>query len=40
MTVHGQRVVNAQQVMPLVAWTPATVLALLGLTTLRRRRHR
>jgi hypothetical protein len=40
MTVHGQRVVNAQQVMPLVAWTPATVLALLGLTMLRRRRHR
>jgi hypothetical protein len=39
ITVHGQRVVNAAGVLPVVVWTPAAVLALLGLTMLRRRRH-
>jgi uncharacterized membrane protein len=40
MTVGGQRVVNAGGVLPLVLWMPAGVLALLGATSVRRRRHR
>lgn len=38
--VHGQRVVNAGRVLPMVLWMPAGVVALLGATALRRRRHR
>lgn len=40
MAVHGQRVVDATQVLPIVMWTPAAVLILLGATLVRRRRHR
>jgi hypothetical protein len=40
MTVHGQRVVESTRVLPLVLWTPAAVLVLLGATLVRRRRHR
>ena len=40
VTVIGQRVVNPQNVVPLVMATPVAVLALLGLTLVRRRRHR
>jgi hypothetical protein len=40
MTVHGQRVVDSTRVLPLVMWTPAAVLVLLGATLVRRRRHR
>jgi hypothetical protein len=40
MTVHGQRVVDATKVLPLVTWTPAGILILLGATLVRRRRHR
>jgi len=40
MTVGGHRVVNAGGVLPLVLWMPAGVLALLGATSVRRRRHR
>jgi hypothetical protein len=40
MTVGGQRVVNAGGVLPLVLWMPAGVLALLGATSVRRRRLR
>jgi uncharacterized membrane protein len=40
LTVEGQRVVNAGGVMPLVTWMPASVLALLVATLVRRRRHR
>jgi hypothetical protein len=40
MTVHGQRVVDATRVLPMVMWTPALLLILLGATLLRRRRHR
>jgi hypothetical protein len=40
VTVTGQRVVNPQNVVPLVMATPIAVLALLGLTLVRRRRHR
>ena len=40
MTVGGRRLVNAGGVLPLVLWMPAGVLALLGATTVRRRRHR
>lgn len=40
MTVHGQRVVDSTRVLPLVLWTPAAVLVLLGATLVRRRRHR
>jgi uncharacterized membrane protein len=40
VTVTGQRVVNPQNVVPLVMATPVAVLALLGLTLVRRRRHR
>lgn len=40
MTVHGQRAVDATKVLPLVTWTPAFVLFLLGATVVRRRRHR
>jgi len=32
--------VNAGGVLPLVLWMPAGVLALLGATSVRRRRHR
>lgn len=40
MSVGGQRVVDAAGVAPLVLWPPAVVLAILGVTFLRRRRHR
>ena len=40
MTVGGRRLVNAGGVLPLVLWMPAGVLALLGATSARRRRHR
>ena len=40
VTVTGQRVVNPQNVVPLVMATPVALLALLGLTLVRRRRHR
>lgn len=40
LTVRGQRIVDAGGVGPLVMWMPAGVLALLGATALRRRRHR
>lgn len=40
MSVGGQRVVNAQGVLPVVLWPPGLVLAVLGATLLRRRRHR
>jgi uncharacterized membrane protein len=40
LTVQGQRVVDATRVMPAVLWAPAGVLTLLGVTFLRRRRHR
>jgi len=40
MTVGGRRVVNAGGVLPLVLWMPAGVLALLGATSVRRRRLR
>ena len=40
LTVGGQRVVDSTRVMPVVLWTPGTVLLLLGATFLRRRRHR
>lgn len=40
LTVEGQRVVDAAGVLPLVAWTPAGVLALLVAALARRRRHR
>jgi hypothetical protein len=40
VTVTGQRVVNPRNVVPLVMATPVAVLALLGLTLVRRRRHR
>jgi hypothetical protein len=40
LTVEGQRVVDSAGVMPLVLWMPAGVLALLGASLLRRRRHR
>lgn len=40
MNVGGQRVVNSGGVLPLVLWMPAGVLALLGATLFRRRRHR
>lgn len=40
LTVQGQRVVDATRVAPMVLWAPAGVLILLGVTILRRRRHR
>jgi uncharacterized repeat protein (TIGR01451 family) len=40
MTVHGQRVVDSTQILPMVMWTPIGVLILLGATLMRRRRHR
>lgn len=40
MEVRGQREVNSQNVLPLVAGVPAGVLVLLGLTGARRRRQR
>lgn len=40
MEVRGQREVNSQNVLPLVAGVPAGVLVLLGLTGVRRRRQR
>jgi hypothetical protein len=40
LDVHGQRVVDSAGVTPLVLWTPASVLLLLGLVLTRRRRHR
>lgn len=40
LTVRGQRVVSSGGVVPLVVWMPAGVLALLGASQLRRRRHR
>lgn len=40
LTVGGQREVDSSRVMPLVMFTPAGVLVLLGATYLRRRRHR
>lgn len=40
VTVTGRRVVNPENVVPLVMATPVAVLALLGLTLVRRRRHR
>lgn len=40
VTVTGRRVVNPENVVPLVMATPVAVLALLGLTLFRRRRHR
>ncbi|MBY9075247.1 hypothetical protein K1X13_10500 [Nocardioides sp. WL0053] len=40
LTVGGQREVDSGQVLGLVLWTPAGVLALLGATLVRRRRHR
>lgn len=40
MTVGGQRVVDAANVLPLVLWPPAVVLAVLAATLARRRRHR
>jgi hypothetical protein len=40
MTVHGQRVVDATRVLPSVVWAPAVLVVLLGVTLLRRRRHR
>lgn len=40
LTVQGQRVVDATRVMPAVLWAPAGVLVLLGVTFVRRRRHR
>ena len=40
LTVQGQRVVDATRVLPMVLWLPAGVLAALGGTLVRRRRHR
>lgn len=40
LDVHGQRVVDSAGVMPLVLWTPASVLMLLGVVFTRKRRHR
>lgn len=40
LTVHGQRVVDSAGVAPVVLWTPAGVLLLLGAAIARRRRHR
>lgn len=40
LDVHGQRVVDSAGVMPLVLWTPASVLLLLGVVLTRKRRHR
>lgn len=40
LNVGGQRKVDSSQVMPLVLYTPAAVLLLLGMTYARRRRHR
>lgn len=40
LTVRGQRVVNSAGVVPLVVLMPGAVLALLGASLLRRRRHR
>jgi hypothetical protein len=40
VTVTGRRVVNPSNVVPLVMATPVAVLALLGLTLVRRHRHR
>lgn len=40
LTVQGQRVVDATRVLPMVLWLPAGVLAALGATLVRRRRHR
>lgn len=40
LTVQGQRVVDSARVLPIVMWTPAGLLVLLGATGLRRRRHR
>lgn len=40
LKVQGQRAVNSQNVLPLVAGVPAGVLVLLGLTGARRRRQR
>jgi hypothetical protein len=40
VTVTGRRVVNPENVVPLVMATPLAVLALLGLTLVRRWRHR
>ena len=40
VTITGRRVVNPGNVVPLVMATPVAVLVLLGLTLVRRRRHR
>lgn len=40
LTVGGQRVVDAGQVLPLVVWMPGGVLALIAAVLVRRRRHR
>jgi hypothetical protein len=40
VTVTGRRVVNPENVVPLVMATPLAVLAVLGLTLIRRLRHR
>lgn len=40
LDVQGQRVVDSAGVMPLVLWTPASVLLLLGAVLTRKRRHR
>lgn len=40
VTVTGRRVVNPENVVPLVMATPLVVLALLGVTLVRRLRHR
>lgn len=40
LTVGGQRVVSSAGVLPLVLWTPAGVLLLLGAARARRHRHR
>lgn len=40
LEVTGQRVVSSGDVVPLVLWMPAGVLALVGATLLRRRRRR
>lgn len=39
MQVQGRRVVNSQNVLPLVAGVPAGVLALVGVAAIRRRRQ-
>ena len=40
LTVGGQRVVDSGAVLALVLWMPSGVLALVGATLVRRRRHR